>query len=133
MTSARNRELVALIPVALLLSAGFAAVFAQETVLASRSAINEVTFRPAVSAPSPILRGIDFTTAPSLTGYVVTLPKGRSQLHLTGPEGDPILASWSVGITRRAAREVARKGFGHAEDRSAGGGADLQVHLVRLV
>ena len=29
-TSARNRELVALVPVALLLTAGFAAVFAQE-------------------------------------------------------------------------------------------------------
>ena len=30
MRSARNRELIALVPVALLLSAGFAAVFAQE-------------------------------------------------------------------------------------------------------
>jgi uncharacterized membrane protein len=78
------------------------AVFAQETVLASRSAINEVTFRPAVATPGATLRGIDFTKAPALTGYVVTLPKGRAQVHLTGPEGDPILASWSVGIGRAA-------------------------------
>ncbi len=78
------------------------AVFAQETVLASRSAINEITFRPVVTAPGPALRGIDFTKAPALTGYVVTLPKGRAQVHLTGPEGDPILASWSVGIGRAA-------------------------------
>jgi uncharacterized membrane protein len=79
------------------------AVFAQETVLASRSAINEVTFRPTVAAPSPILRGIEFASAPALTGYVVTVPKSRSQVHLTGPEGDPILASWSVGIGRAGA------------------------------
>jgi uncharacterized membrane protein len=79
------------------------AVFAQETVLASRSAINEVTFRPSVATPGATLRGIDFATAPALTGYVVTLPKGRSQIHLSGPEGDPILASWSVGIGRSAA------------------------------
>jgi uncharacterized membrane protein len=79
------------------------AVFAQETVLASRSAINEVTFKPTVAAPGPTLRGIDFASVPSLTGYVVTIPKGRAQVHLTGPEGDPILASWSVGIGRAAA------------------------------
>ena len=79
------------------------AVFAQETVLASRSAINEVTFRPSVATPGSTLRGIDFGTAPALTGYVVTLPKGRAQIHLSGPEGDPILASWSVGIGRSAA------------------------------
>jgi hypothetical protein len=53
--------------------------------------------------PGPTLRGIDFSSVPSLTGYVVTIPKGRAQLHLAGPEGDPILASWSVGIGRAAA------------------------------
>ena len=79
------------------------AVFAQETVLASRSAINEVTFRPTLATPGAMVRGIDFANSPALTGYVVTLPKGRAQLHLTGPEGDPILASWSIGIGRAAA------------------------------
>ncbi|MES1189104.1 MAG: VWA domain-containing protein [Myxococcales bacterium] len=78
------------------------AVFAQETVLAARSAINEVPFRPAPSAQSPVLRGIDFGQAPNLTGYVVTIPKGRAQVMLTGPEGDPVLASWSVGVGRSA-------------------------------
>jgi Ca-activated chloride channel family protein len=78
------------------------AVFAQETVLASRSAINEVTFRPALGSPGPAVRGIDFGTAPPLTGYVVTVPKTRAQVHLTGPEGDPILATWSAGVGRTA-------------------------------
>jgi Ca-activated chloride channel family protein len=78
------------------------AVFAQETVLAARSAINEIPFRPAPSAQSPVLRGVDFSQAPNLTGYVVTIPKGRAQVLLTGPEGDPLLASWSVGVGRSA-------------------------------
>jgi uncharacterized membrane protein len=78
------------------------AVFAQETVLASRSAINEVSFRPAVGSPGPALRGIDFGSAPALSGYVVTVAKARAQVHLTGPEGDPILATWSAGVGRTA-------------------------------
>lgn len=78
------------------------AVFAQETVLAARSSINEVPFRPSLAAQSPVLRGVDLARAPELTGYVVTMPKGRAQVSLTGPEGDPLLASWSVGIGRSA-------------------------------
>ncbi|HEY4157461.1 MAG TPA: VWA domain-containing protein, partial [Polyangiaceae bacterium] len=79
------------------------AVFAQETVLAARSSINELVFRPALGAPGPATRGIDFSSAPPLKGYVVTLGKPRAQVHLTGPEGDPILATWSVGVGRAAA------------------------------
>ena len=79
------------------------AVFAQETILAARSSINELVFKPQLAAPGPATRGIDFASAPPLKGYVVTLPKGRAQVHLSGPEGDPILASWSAGIGRAAA------------------------------
>lgn len=78
------------------------AVFAQETVLASRSAINEVTFRATPASASPVLRGVELGEAPELTGYVVTVPKGRAQVTLVGPEGDPLLASWSIGIGRAA-------------------------------
>jgi uncharacterized membrane protein len=78
-------------------------IFAQETILAARSAINEVTFRVAPGAPGAAIRGIDISALPALTGYVVTIPKGRAQVHLRGPEGDPILATWSVGIGRAAA------------------------------
>jgi uncharacterized membrane protein len=79
------------------------AVFAQETVLAARSSINEIPFRPSVVTQSPALRGIDFNQAPNLTGYVVTIPKGRAQVMLSGPEGDPLLATWSVGVGRSGA------------------------------
>ena len=78
------------------------AVFAQETVLAARSSINEVPFRPQLVTQSPALRGVDFAQAPDLTGYVVTLPKGRAQVLLSGPEADPVLATWAVGIGRAA-------------------------------
>ena len=78
-------------------------VFAQETILASRSAIHEIDFRPTVGAPGAALRGVDFGEAPNLKGYVVTVPKPRASVHLVGPDGDPILATWSVGVGRTAA------------------------------
>ncbi|MBN2192477.1 MAG: VWA domain-containing protein [Polyangiaceae bacterium] len=76
------------------------AVFAQETVLAARSAINEVAFRPVLGTPAAPTRGIDFASGPPLTGYVVTIPKPRAQVLLRGPENDPTLATWSIGIGR---------------------------------
>ncbi|MFZ5889750.1 MAG: VWA domain-containing protein [Myxococcota bacterium] len=78
-------------------------VFAQETILASRSAINELNFIPEVAAQGPVLRGIDFNQTPPLTGYVVTIPKARTQVLLRGPEHDPILATWSAGVGRAGA------------------------------
>jgi len=79
------------------------AVFAQETILASRSAVVEKTFAVATAASTAITKGIDFDAAPALDGYVVTIPKGRSTVLLTGPDADPILAVWSAGIGRAAA------------------------------
>ena len=78
------------------------AVFTQETILASRSAIVEDPFRVALGASSPATAGIDFATAPALEGYVVTIPKSRASVLLTGPENDPILAVWSAGVGHAA-------------------------------
>ncbi|HZO13590.1 MAG TPA: VWA domain-containing protein, partial [Polyangiaceae bacterium] len=79
------------------------AVFAQETVLASRSAIVEKTFKVSTGSSGAITQGIDFSTAPPLDGYVVTIPKSRSSVLLTGLEGDPVLAVWPAGLGRAAA------------------------------
>jgi len=79
------------------------AVFTQETILAARSSVVEKEFRVGRGAPAPILSGIALDQAPSLDGYVVTIPKGRASVLLTGPEGDPILAVWSAGVGRSAA------------------------------
>ncbi|MCC6646228.1 MAG: VWA domain-containing protein [Polyangiaceae bacterium] len=79
------------------------AVFTQETILASRSSIHEIDFRPTLGAPGAAIRAIDFGAAPILKGYVVTIAKPRASVHLVGPEGDPLLATWSVGMGRAAA------------------------------
>lgn len=120
------------------------AVFAQETILASKASIREEAFRVAAGAPSPFLRGIDPSRAPPLGGYVVTAPKPRAEVALTGPDGDPILASWSVGLGRSAAftsdyedrwgREwlawpAAQKLFGQVARDTARKAADPRVRL----
>ncbi len=79
------------------------AVFTQETILAAKSSIHEEDFKVSVGAPTPATRAIDFGSAPPLHGYVVTVPKPRATVALGGPENDPILATWAVGIGRAAA------------------------------
>jgi uncharacterized membrane protein len=79
------------------------AVFAQETILATRSALNEVDFAPGVRTRSGPLSGVDLHDMPRLHGYVVTLPKPRAQVFLDGPEQDPILATWSIGVGKAGA------------------------------
>jgi Ca-activated chloride channel family protein len=79
------------------------AVFTQETILASRSAIHEEPFQPGAGAPGPPTRAIDLASAPPLRGYVVTVRKPRATVLLTAPDGDPLLASWFIGVGRAAA------------------------------
>ncbi len=79
------------------------AVFTQETILAAKSSIKEEDFKISVGAPSPATRNVEWKDAPVLHGYVVAVPKPRATVHLGGPEDDPILATWSVGIGRSAA------------------------------
>lgn len=106
-------------------------VFAQETVLAARSSINETPFRPRLGASSPATRGVDFAAAPELSGYVVTLPKGRSQTLLSGPEGDPLLSTWSVGLGRVGAFTSDFKGRWGRAWTSWGGASKLFGQLGR--
>ena len=75
-------------------------IFAQETVLASRSYIVEETFTPRATGSSAILDGIG--ALPALRGYVAATPKTAAQRILSGPEpyADPILAAWQYGLGR---------------------------------
>jgi len=79
------------------------AIFAQETVLATRSYIFEVPFTPSLTARSPIMEGI--TTLPALQGYVGASEKTASQVILRGPAPyqDPILTVWQYGLGRSVA------------------------------
>lgn len=78
-------------------------IFAQETVLASRSYIFESPFTPTLTALSPIMEGIN--AVPELRGYVGTTAKAAAQVVLTAPEPfrDPVLAAWQYGLGRSVA------------------------------
>ena len=78
-------------------------IFAQETVLASRSYIVEESFTPRVTGSSAIIDGI--SGFPPLRGYVAATPKLAAQRILSGPEpyADPVLAAWQYGLGRVAA------------------------------
>jgi hypothetical protein len=107
------------------------AVFAQETIAATRSAIQEVAFIPSARSGDPVLNGLDLSAVPPLAGYVVTIPKSRSSLALEGPEGDPVLATWTVGVGRAAAFTSDYKGRWGASWLSWPGASQLFAQLAR--
>ena len=76
------------------------AVFAQETLAAAGSALHLRRFEVTVNDAGGVLRGIDWSQAPPLFGYVVTVAKPRARIWLRGPHGDPLLATWSIGLGR---------------------------------
>ncbi len=77
-------------------------VFTQETILASHSALVEEPFRVARASNHSVLQGIDVEAAPLLGGYVVTIAKPRAEVILSGPDHDPILSHWQVGVGHSA-------------------------------
>ncbi|MGK3997275.1 VWA domain-containing protein [Sorangium sp. So ce1024] len=109
------------------------AVFTQETILAARSAIVEEPFQVALGAPSSITAGVTFGEAPPLGGYVVTIPKSRATVLLSGPEGDPVLAVWSAGLGRAAAFTSDLKGRWGAAWTSWPGAARMIAQAARDV
>lgn len=77
-------------------------IFTQETVLATRSYIQEEQFFPTITANSPIMEGI--SESPPLNGYVATSPKQTATTILRGGEyQDPLLSSWQYGLGRSVA------------------------------
>jgi Ca-activated chloride channel family protein len=73
-------------------------IFAQETIMASQSAIDEEPFLPRAVRATSVLRGIDLTSIPLLLGHVVTRAKATSEVILVSEKGDPILAWWRYGL-----------------------------------
>ena len=73
-------------------------IFAKETVTASKSAINEQPFTPAVIRPTQVLSEIAMDEVPFLLGYVVTKPKATAEVILATEAGDPLLAWWRYGL-----------------------------------
>ena len=79
-------------------------IIIKEIPIRGRSPIVEQTFVPQImSSSSEILKGLP-QTLPTLDGYVRTSPKGGlDHLVLSGPEGDPIMATCQAGLGRCAA------------------------------
>ena len=79
-------------------------IFIKEAQIVRRALILEETFTPKVRfSLNEILKGLD-TGFPQLDGYVLTGPRGGlSQLVLTSPAGDPILATMQAGLGRSIA------------------------------
>ncbi len=84
-------------------------IFTKEAFMAGKKYLNNVTFYPRVSADSPIISGID--ALPELDGYVAVSSKEQAKVILSGPDNDPILASWQYGLGRSVAYTSDMKGL----------------------
>lgn len=74
-------------------------VMMEEAVLASRDFINEGEFLPEVVSGADVVANL--TESPPLLGYVATTAKPQaSALLRIGPDRDPLLATWQVGLGR---------------------------------
>lgn len=74
-------------------------IIADEAVLASRDFLQEGRFVPQVTSTADPVAGL--TEAPPVLGYVATTARPLATTHLrVGQDGDPLLASWQVGLGR---------------------------------
>jgi uncharacterized membrane protein len=106
-------------------------IFAQETMTASKSAIQDGPFLPQLVRPTPVLAGIDFAEAPELLAYVITRPKATCELILATPRNDPLLAWWRYGLGMSVAFTSDAKGQWAANWLSWPGYGKFWVQLVR--
>ena len=74
-------------------------IIADEAVLASRDFLQEGRFVAQVTSTADPVAGL--TEAPPVLGYVATTARPLATTHLrVGEDGDPLLASWQVGLGR---------------------------------
>src|SRR5215471_7861228 len=78
-------------------------IFTEETELATGKTLREESFKPVVKKSVEAFKGIDFTAAPPLLGYVATKSKDTSEVLLESRRKDPILARWQYGLGKTAA------------------------------
>jgi uncharacterized membrane protein len=76
-------------------------IFTKETLLASRTYLNNRTFSPTIGDYSNILKGI--TSVPTIDGYVGTTGKDIASVVLKTDIEDPLLATWQYGLGRTVA------------------------------
>lgn len=75
----------------------------REARIASGTASVEGSFRPMLPsgvAPSPLLRSLSEVQLPSMSGYVVTVPRDTAHVALISEREDPVLVHWHYGLGR---------------------------------
>ena len=78
-------------------------IFTKETTQVARSAVVEELVQVIVAKRAGVIKGIDMAAAPHLRGYVSTRAKPLSETILISNRGEPILATWRVGLGKTAA------------------------------
>ena len=78
-------------------------IFARETIMASKSAIQEEPFLPLLVRSTKVLADVNVDEAPFLMGFVVTRPKPTSEVIMTTETGEPLLSWWRYGLGMSAA------------------------------
>lgn len=73
-------------------------IFMKETSTVSRSSMVEEPFRPRVVKQTQMLKGIDFSRAPYLLGYVSTQAKRGAETLMVSDYNEPILVRWRRGL-----------------------------------
>lgn len=77
------------------------AMFTQDAAIVSRSAIEEGSFIPRISAWDDALRGLSAT--PELGGYCLTDGRPLARVMLRTHKDDPLLARWQYGLGKSLA------------------------------
>jgi uncharacterized membrane protein len=106
-------------------------IFAKETLMASKSAINEEPFLPMQVRSTSVLSDIDMEAAPFLMGFVATKPKPTSEVILTTETGEPLLSWWRYGLGLRAAITSAARSRWAAEWLTRDGYSRVWAQVIR--
>lgn len=78
-------------------------VFTRETILIAKNYIIEEPFTPALTNAGGMVRGFEGVAIPQLVGYIGTTKKEQATLWMKTHKGDPLLASWRVGLGKSIA------------------------------
>lgn len=75
------------------------ALFVEETDRLVDTSVKETDFRPDIAAPHHrMIDGVDYASAPMLTGYQKLDARQTAEVLLTAPEKDPLLVTWRYGL-----------------------------------
>ena len=78
-------------------------IFIEDTMTTASQTLHEEPFRPVVKKSVDIFKGIDFSKAPLLHGYVSAKPKATAEVLLESHADKPLLARWQYGLGKSAA------------------------------